>query len=118
MLVPDHPTDVLICRYWGFREGHTGESLAGARRVLRHDVTSYLASELDALGPVPKVARSCPQFGGRSELFIFRYPDGGTARVLLIMAGCIPVTNGRVLRDGLDLRFRAGELHWPDEGLL
>jgi hypothetical protein len=116
--VPDHPTDVLICRYWGFSEGRTARSLAGARRVVRQDVTSYLASELDALGPPPKVAQSCPEFGGRSDLFIFRYPSGGTARVLLILASCIPVTNGRVVRDGLGLRFRAGELHWPDEGLL
>ncbi len=61
---------------------------------------------------------SCPEFGGRSELFIFRYPDGSTARVRLVLDGCIPVTNGRVVREGLGLHFGAGELHWPDEGLL
>jgi hypothetical protein len=118
VLVPGYPTDVLICRYQGFSEGHAGRGLAGARRVVRQDVTSYLASELDALGSPPKVAQSCPDFGGRSDLFVFRYPGAGTARVLLTVASCIPVTNGRVVRDGLGLRFRAGELHWPDEGLL
>jgi hypothetical protein len=116
VLVPGHPTGVLICRYFYARQQAT--NLAGARQVARQDVTSYLASELNALPPPPKLTGTCPEFGGRSELFVFRYPGGSTARVLLVMACRIPVTNGRVVRQGLGLHFRGGEVHWPDEGLL
>jgi hypothetical protein len=117
VLVPGRPTGVLVCRYSAF-ERRRGGSLAGAVQVVRQDVTSYLASQPDGLPPPPKTAGTCPQFGGRSELFVFRYPSGGTARVLLVMQCRIPVGNGRVVRDGLGLNFGGGEVHWPDEGLL
>lgn len=117
VLVPAHPTGVLICRYTSTEAlGLQGIS-AGALSVVRPDVIDHLTSELDALRPLSG-GLSCPTFGGRSELFVFRYPGGSTARVLLRMEGCIPVTNGRVVRDGLGLHFAGGAVHWPDEGLL
>ncbi len=117
MLVPGHPTAVLICRYTALEDLGLRGTSAGALSVVRPDVTDRLAGAFDALPPLVR-GRSCPVFGGRSELFVFRYTGGRTARVLLRMEGCVPVTNGRVVRDGLGLHLAAGEAHWPDEGLL
>lgn len=117
VLVPGHPTGLLICRYTSLENIGRPGSLAGGLSVVRPDAISRLASEFDALPPLTH-GRNCPTFGGRSELFIFRYQGASTERVLLRMEGCIPVTNGRVVRDGLGLHFAGGEAHWPDESLL
>jgi hypothetical protein len=117
VLVPGHPTGVLLCRYTSTQAAGLQGVSAGALSVVRPDVIDRLTSEFDALRPLSR-GRSCPAFGGRSELFVFRYGGGSTARVLLRMEGCIPVTNGRVVRDGLGLHLAGGEVHWPDEGLL
>jgi hypothetical protein len=125
-LVPGHPTSAIACRYWGRtigspREGELGHprgALAEARRITRPDVASYLAAELDALpaiGPHP----NCDELlGGRSELFLFRYPKRAEARALITYAACIPVTNGRIVRGALGSLHGNGEPHWVDEELL
>src|SRR5271169_4000994 len=135
VMVPGHPTSAIVCRYWGHKLGlppgrrslgelgHAEGTLAEARRISREDVTAYLAAELDTLpriGPHP----NCDELlGGRSELFLFRYPrDGfrypGEARVLITYAACVPVENGRIVRGALGSLHGNGELHWVDEGLL
>jgi hypothetical protein len=116
VLVPGHPTGLSICRFTSFENIGRPGSLAGGLSVVRSDAISHLASEFDALPPLVR-GRNCPGFKGRSELFIFRYPGASTVRVLLRMDGCIPVTNGRVVRDGLGLHLAGGEA-WPDESLL
>ncbi|MGA8364609.1 MAG: hypothetical protein WB709_08815 [Solirubrobacteraceae bacterium] len=117
VLVPGRPTGLLVCRFAALDNLGVPGALAGAVSVAREDVIRRLASEFDALRPMPRHA-SCPTFGGRSELFVFRYPASSTARVLLRMEGCIPITNGRIVRDGLGLHLAGGEVHWPDESLL
>lgn len=133
--VPGHPTSALICRYWGTsgripepqderariprgEHGHAVYTIAEARRVVRQDITSYLAGELDALpaiGPHP----NCDEvLGGRSELIVFYYPGGGEARVIFYAEGCVAVRNGRIARYGLGMGHGNGEKHWADEALL
>jgi hypothetical protein len=135
VLVPGHPTGALICRYWGRsgrkpepederarvwegEHGHPVHTIAEARRVVREDVTGYLAGELNALpriGPHP----NCDEvLGGRSELIIFHYRGGGEARVIFYMEGCVAVGNGRIARYGLGMGHGNGEGHWTDEALL
>ena len=135
VLVPGHPASALICRYWGRsgratepederariqrgEHGHAVYTIAEARRVVRQDVTSYLASELDALrqiGPHP----NCDEvLGGRSELIVFYYRGGGEARVIFYVEGCVAVGNGRTARYGLGMGHGNGEERWVDEALL
>ena len=130
-MVPGHPTGAVVCRYWGrsplgFAPGHPsrGEvghaegTLAEARRITRPYVTTYLASELDALPPIGPHPNCDEELGGRSELFLFHYRGGGEARALITYADCIPVENGRIVRGALGSLHGNGELHWVDEGLL
>jgi hypothetical protein len=135
VLVPGHPTSALICRYWGrssgipepederarIREGEHGHpvyTIAGARRVVRKDVTSYLASELDALPPIGPHPNCDEVLGGRSELISFYYRGGGEARVIFHLEGCVAVRNGRIASYGLGMGHGNGESHWADEALL
>ena len=84
VLVPGHPAGALICRYSGrsgrmpepederarIPEGEHGHAVyhrGEARRVVRQDVTSYLASELDALGPIGPHSSCDEVLGGRSS---------------------------------------------------
>jgi hypothetical protein len=135
VLVPGHPTSALICRYWGRsgrllesadervgvpegEHGHALYTIAEARRVVRQDVTSYLASELDALGPIGPRPHCDEVLGGRSELIVFYYRGGGEARVIFYVEGCVAVRNGRTARYGLGMGGGNGESHWVDEALL
>jgi hypothetical protein len=135
VLVPGHPASVLICRYWGrsgratepederarVREGERGHpvaTIAEARRVVRQDVTTYLASELDALQPIGPHPNCDEVLGGRSELIVFYYRGGGEARVIFYVEGCVAVRNGRTARYGLGMGHGTGEGHWVDEALL
>lgn len=135
VLVPGHPTSALICRYWsassskpepedervGIREGehgHAAYTIAGARRVVRQDVTSYLASELDALPPIGPNPNCDEVLGGRSELIVFYYRGGGEARVIFKLEACVAVRNGRIARYGLGMGHQNGAPHWEDEALL
>jgi hypothetical protein len=127
ILVPGHPTSALICRYWG-RSGRRPEradepgyaryTIAEARRLVRQDVTSYLASELDALPPIGPHPNCDEVLGGRSELIVFHYRGGGQARVIFYVEGCVAVRNGRTARYGLGMGHGNGERHWLDENLL
>jgi hypothetical protein len=136
-LVPGHPASALICRYWGRsgrvpepederariaegEHGHAVHTIAEARRVVRRDVTSHLASELDALPPLrpnPTGLNCDEALGGRSELIVFFYRGGGEARVIFYVTGCVAVRNGRTARYGLGMG-QIGEEHWVDEALL
>ncbi len=135
VLVPGHPASALICRYWGrsgripepedeharIREGEHGHpvsTIAEARRVVRQNVTSYLASELDSLGPIGPHPNCDEVLGGRSELIVFYYRSGGEARVVFDAEGCVTVRNGRTARYGLGMGHGNGEEHWVDEALL
>jgi hypothetical protein len=118
VLVPGHPTRALICRYWGREDEHAIYTIAGARRVLRLDVTSYLASELDALPPIGPHPNCDEVLGDRSELIVFYYRGHGEARVIFFVRGCVAVGNGRTARYGLGMGHGDGEAHWADEGLL
>jgi hypothetical protein len=135
VLVPGHPTGALICRYWGIsgripapedkrvriprgEHGHAVYTIADARRVVRQDVTSYLAGELDALPPIGPHPNCDEVLGGRSELIAFHYRGGGEARVIFYLEGCVAVRNGRTSRYGLGMGHGNGESHWADEELL
>jgi hypothetical protein len=135
VLVPGHPASALICRYWGVlgripdpederariprgEHGHAVHTIAEARRVVREDVTSYLASELNALGPIGPHPNCDEVLGGRSELIVFHYRGGGEARVIFYVEGCVAVGNGRTARYGLGMGHGNGESHWVDEELL
>jgi hypothetical protein len=135
VLVPGHPAGALICRYWGAsgrvperedegartragEHGHAEYAIAGARRVVRQDVASYLADELDALGPIGHHPNCDEVLGGRSELIVFDYRGGGQARVIFYLHGCVAVSNGRTARYGLAMGHGNGERHWTDEELL
>jgi hypothetical protein len=118
VLVPGHPTSVLICRYSSLQNIGLPGALAGALSVNRSTVTSHLASDFDSL-PARRPHGGCPELGERSELFIFRYPNAKTARIRLLMTRCATVTNGWVAREGLSLHFSwPRNIHWADEGLL
>jgi hypothetical protein len=134
VLVPGHPTSALICRYWGrsrrlpesedelarIPKGEHGHAytIAEARRVVRQDVTSYLASELNALGPIGPRPHCDEVPSRRSELIVFYYRGGGEARVIFYLEGCVAVRNGRTARYGLGMGHGNGESHWVDEELL
>lgn len=115
VLVPDHPIAVLVCRYWG--EGDSGPQgvLAAQRYVTVNMKLQAFVRKLNTLRPIPQAA-SCPVFGGRSVLLLFRYRDAADDPVRIVRSGCIPVSNGHLLdRDGEGLGL--GD-HWPDEGVL
>ena len=135
VLVPGHPASALICRYWGRsgrvpepedeqartpegEHGHAVHTIAEARHVVRQDVTSHLASELDALGPIGPHPNCDEVLGGRSELIVFYYRGGGEARVIFYLDRCVAVRNGRTVRYGLGMGRGTGEEHWADEALL
>jgi hypothetical protein len=114
VLVPAHPTGALICRYWGTNESARHEAtLAGTLPIQQETVLDRLAARLDALPPFPRHSMSCPTFGGRSDLILFHYRDGRKDPVRITREGCVPVSNGRLLRTGLSLPYG----HWPDDGL-
>jgi hypothetical protein len=135
VLVPGHPARALICRYWGRsgrvpepederariragEHGHAVFTIAGARRVVRQDVTSYLAGELDALGPIGPHPNCDEVLGDRSELIVFYYRGGGQARIIFYLDACVAVSNGRIARYGLGMGHGNGDKHWTDEALL
>lgn len=70
VLVPGHPTGLVVCRFGALDNPGVPGALAGAVSVAREDAIRRLAGEFDALRPIPRYA-SCPVFGGRSELFVF-----------------------------------------------
>jgi hypothetical protein len=117
VLVPGHPSALLICRYGSLEQLGLPGALAGALSVRSPSAVDHLATEFDALRHLVPGPR-CPRFVGRSELFIFRYPNARPVPVRLSMDGCIPVTNGRVVRDGRSLHLAGGAEHWPDQSLL
>ena len=98
--------------------GHAVYTIAQARRVVRRDVASYLAYELDALPPIGPRPNCDEVLGGRSELIVFYYRGGGEARVIFYREGCVAVRNGRTARYGLGMGHGNGESHWADEELL
>ncbi len=131
VLVPGHPTSAIVCRYWGHSPlgfapgrpsrsefGHAEGTLAQARRIMRRDVTAYLAAELNALPRIGPHANCDEELNARSELFLFHYRGGGEARVLITRARCFPTTNGRIVRGAIGSTHGNGEEHWIDEGLL
>jgi hypothetical protein len=117
VLVPANPVGAVICRYWA-RDERPPNRLAEGFDVGK-DGARRLTSELDALQPfATSPVSSCPGgMGGRSVVFVFNYVDGTHASDLLIRSGCVPVTNGHIVREGLGLPAN-NEAHWPDEGLL
>ena len=137
VLVAGHPTGAVLCRYWGYsgrkpepederahiapgegEHGHLIRTLAEARRITRQDVTSYLASELDALPHLPRAAEACDvATGDRSELIIFHYRGGGESRIVVFEQNCDPVANGRIVRAGFGAGHESAG-HWWDEALL
>jgi hypothetical protein len=136
VLVPGHPTSALICRYRGRsgrisgpegaerariaerEHGHAVYTIAEARHLVRQDVTSYLAGELDALRPIGPHPNCDEELDGRSELIVFYYRGGAEARVIFYVERCVAVRNGRTARYGLGMGHGNGESHWTDEELL
>lgn len=115
VLAPADPIAAVICRYRARRERQPNR-LAGALHV-GSDQAKRLAVRLDALKPFASgPVSSCPMLGGRSILVVFSYADGTRASDLLVHSGCVPVSNGHIVREGLGLGTAEG--HWPDEGLL
>jgi hypothetical protein len=117
VLVPPRPAGALICRYWGLDDrGHRAAGLAGERSVGDGASLAHLVGRLDALPPFPtQPAPSCPALGGRSEVIYFHYVGAADDPVRIEHQGCVAVSNGRVVRDGLALP--AGR-HWQDEALI
>jgi len=115
VLVPAQPVDVLVCRYWGRHDTGRHGTLAGHRYVAGASKLAGLVATLNALKPFPTVPVSCPVFGGRSVLLLFRYRGTSDDPVRIVRAGCVYVGNGRPPD-----RWDDGELgeHWPDEGVL
>jgi len=87
---------------------------------VRQDVTSYLASELNALPPISPRANCDEEPSKRSELIFFYTRGTIDARVQIIAAACIPVSNGHIERSALEnFAHGNGELpNWLDEDLL
>jgi hypothetical protein len=117
VLVPVRPIGVLVCRYWGRHDTGRRGTLAGHRYVSEVSKLAGLAAKLDALKPFPTVAVSCPTFGGRSVLLLFRYRDASDDPVRIDRGGCVGVSNGRTPELWDDGQLSLGE-HWPDEGVL
>jgi hypothetical protein len=116
-LVPAGPTAVLVCRYWGDGDAKTPRTLAGRRYITADHAVNRLVDRLDALSPIPtRPVPSCPVFGGRSVLLLFRYRLVSDDPVRILREGCVPVSNGW-LRDRYGEGLELGE-HWPDEGLI
>jgi hypothetical protein len=91
-------------------------TLAGQRNIAEDSKLAGLVAKLDALKPLPTVAVSCPDFGGRSVLLLFRYRGASDDPVRILRGGCVRVSNGRppdLWGEGLSL----GE-HWLDEGIV
>lgn len=116
-IVPGEPLGVLVRRYWGRRDLGPEGTLAGQRFVPATKEVLRFARELDALMPIPTApVPSCPIFGGRSILLLFRHGDAPDDPVRIVRAGCIPVDNGH-LRERYGLALPLGA-HWPDEEVL
>jgi hypothetical protein len=119
VLVPTQPTGALICRYWGSHDsGHDQLSFAEVMSVASTTTLDRMVALLNVLPPLDRRApvASCPQLGGRSDLIIFGYRDGGRHLVRILKECHEPVSNGRIVRYGLGIGPAEG--HWPDEGLL
>jgi hypothetical protein len=116
-LVPATPVGVLICRYWG--SGDTGApwTLAQQRYAPASARLDRLVAKLNALRPIPtSPAPSCPVFGGRSVMLLFRFRAESDDPVRVRRVSCTSVGNGHIERLwGLGLFV--GE-HWPDEGAI
>jgi hypothetical protein len=119
VVVPAQPVGVLICRYWGRHDiSRRAWTLAGHRYVVEDPKLNRLGAQLNALKPFPTSrAVSCPEFGGRSVLLIFRYRDASDDPVRVLRAGCVSVSNGRLPDLWDDGEVNLGE-HWPDEGVV
>jgi hypothetical protein len=119
VLVPRHPTGALLCRFWGLDDRpHRVGTIAGSLSVSRLDALDRLAARLDALPRFPtSPSPSCPAAFGRVELFLFHYRHTSDDPVYVEPSGCIPVSNGRLVKIGIG-RLQLGQSHWPDEALL
>src|SRR6185312_2973467 len=108
---------VLVCRYWGSGDAGARWTLAQQRYVPASAVLDRLVAKLNGLQPIPAApSPSCPVFGGRSVILLFRLRDESDDPVRIVRATCTSVGNGNVERRwGLGLF--AGE-HWPDEGVI
>jgi hypothetical protein len=117
-LVPAQPAGALICRYWGSNDSGHELSLAEAMLVASPTALGHMAALLNALPPFARngPAGTCPVFGGRSDLIVFRYRDGRRDPVRISKECRVPVSNGRIVREGLAIG--PAESHWPDEGLV
>jgi hypothetical protein len=118
VLVPNHPTGALICRYWGFHDlGRKGD-FAGARSVADTTALNRAAAVLDKLPPSYEgsPATSCPELGGRSDLIFFHYRRASDDPVRILKECRVPVSNSRLVKEAIGIG--PAESHWPDEGLL
>jgi hypothetical protein len=117
VLVPAESIGVLVCRYWGSRDTGRRWTTAEQRYVPTGARVQRFVAKLNRLPPIPtSPPASCPEFGGRSVLLIFRYARRDDDPVRVLRKTCTSVSNGHIVnRWGLDL-FE-GE-HWPEEGLI
>jgi len=89
--VPNHPTELLGCRYHGGNQPQPVGSLATSATI----APDAIAAQLNAARPVPKVINfMCPIDFGETILLIFGYPNGSRLTVSIARAGCRFATNG------------------------
>jgi hypothetical protein len=118
VLVPAHPTGALICRYWGSHDQGREFHLAQEGSATSRQAVDRMAQRLNALPPMFRGPHSCPVFGERSVLIFFHYSHASDDPVRIVVFCLIPVSNGRIVNEGLGGLGSVGEIHWPDEGLL
>ena len=89
--IPNHPTELLGCRYYGDSQPQPAGSLATSATF----APEAIAAELNAARPVPKVINfMCPIDFGETIGLIFGFPDGSRLTVSIATAGCRFAANG------------------------
>jgi len=106
-LVPSGAVQLLLCRYSGLNgpppfPATTRFGLITERLLTSTSQVENLADALNALPAPSAYAISCPVDTGERIIAYFVYRSGARNPVTVGLTGCQEVTNGHVLRNGLD----------------
>ena len=96
-LVPGTPCAIVLSRYRGL-PARPGTQLVARVRVRRASLLVELASEFDALRPMPPGSYACPEDNGSEIEATLKYPRQQALEVAIALSGCRTVARGQVHR--------------------
>jgi hypothetical protein len=102
-LVPSGAATLTVCRYNGMNDfgGAPQWALRGAGATTDRSQIKRIVAELDALRPAHGIY-SCPMDDGSAAVATFGYGSPPGVTVTVGTNGCNSITNGHVIRQGLD----------------